>query len=188
MVRQIFAAVWCAAVVAAGGAALAQEAKETGRRSWDGTIAARTLNVRAGPGEGYDVVARLERGAKVVAFDQDGRWIAIRGFDEDGVEGWVHRSFIRLPADFMAPAFGDAENAFLEWASERGDLAEVSVEADAQISMVLDAGIADARAAIIAREVACEWRERLAVETPVIATVWPAEGPTSGWIARVSCP
>lgn len=158
------------------------------RRSWEATIAARTLNVRAGPGEGHPVVARLKRGDKARAFDEDGRWVHIRSFDDSDATGWVHRSFVRLPKEFMAPAFGDRENAFLEWASERGDLSEVSVESDERISLVLGDGIAAARADAIAREVACAWRDRLEISAPVVATVWPVDGPQTGWIAQTSCP
>lgn len=158
------------------------------RRSWDATISARTLNVRSGPGEGHPIVGKLKRGDAARAFDEDGRWVHIREFDDTGAEGWVHRSFVRLPKDFLAPAFGDAENAFLEWASERGDLAEVSVEADDRISMVLGDGVAAERADVIAREVACAWRELLDPKVDVTATVWPESGPGAGWLTQTRCP
>ena len=61
------------------------------RRSWDATISARTLNVRSGPGEGHPIVSKLKRGDGVRAFDEDGRWVHIREFDDTGAEGWVHR-------------------------------------------------------------------------------------------------
>jgi len=158
------------------------------RRSWDATVSVRTLNVRSGPGEGHPIVGKLERGDKALAFDEDGRWINIRNFDDTGATGWVHRSFLRLPKDFMAPAFGKAENAFLEWASERGDLSEVSVEADDRISIVLGDGVAVARAEAIARDVACAWRELLDPKVAVTATVWPDTGPGAGWLTQTRCP
>ena len=158
------------------------------RRSWDATISARTLNVRSGPGEGHPIVSKLKRGDGVRAFDEDGRWVHIREFDDTGAEGWVHRSFVRLPKEFMAPAFGEAENAFLEWASERGDLSEVSVEADDRISIVLGDGVAAERADAIAREVACAWRELLDPKVDVTATVWPESGPDAGWLTQMRCP
>lgn len=157
-------------------------------KSWEGTIAARTLNVRAGPGQGQKVVATLKRGDRVAAFDEDGRWVRVRDFDDSGRSGWVSRSFVNLPEDFMAPAFGDLENEFLEWASARGDLSVVSVEAEDRLSLVLDQETERARAADVAREVACAYRERLVLEAPVTATVWPASGPQDGWIVQVICP
>lgn len=158
------------------------------RRSWDATISARTLNVRAGPGEGHPIVGKLKRGDKAVAFDEDGRWVHIREFNDTGAVGWVHRSFVRLPKDFMAPAFGEAENAFLEWASERGDLSEVSVEADDRISIVLGEGVAVTRADEIARDVACAWRELLSPKVAVTTTVWPETGTAAGWLTQTRCP
>ncbi len=158
------------------------------RRSWDTTISARTLNVRSGPGEGHPIVGKLKRGDGARAFDEDGRWIHIRDFDDTGATGWVHRSFLRLPKDFMAPAFGDAENSFLEWASERGDLSEVSVDADDRISIVLGDGVAVARADAIAREVACAWRDLLDPKVAVTATVWPDTGTGAGWLTQTRCP
>jgi len=158
------------------------------RRSWDATISARTLNVRAGPGEGHPIVGKLKRGDAARAFDEDGRWVHVRDFDDTGAEGWVHRSFVRLPKDFMAPAFGEAENAFLEWASERGDLSEVSVEADDRISIVLGDGVAVDQADAIARDVACAWRDLLSPKIAVTATVWPDTGPGAGWLTQTRCP
>ena len=158
------------------------------RRSWDATISARTLNVRAGPGEGHPIVGKLKRGDDARAFDEDGRWIHIREFDDTGATGWVHRSFVRLPKEFMAPAFGEAENDFLEWASERGDLSEVSVEADDRISIVLGDGVAVDRADAIARDVACAWRDLLDPKVAVTATVWPDTGTGAGWLIQTRCP
>jgi len=157
-------------------------------RSWDATISARTLNVRAGPGQRHEIVSKLKRGDKVRAFDEDGRWVHIRDFDGAGTVGWIHRSFVRLPKDFLAPAFGDRENEFLEWASERGDLSEVSVEADDRISIVLSPDIVVDRAGAIAREVACAWRDLFDPKRDVTATVWPSKGPNEGWLNQTRCP
>lgn len=156
--------------------------------SWEGTISARTLNVRAGPGQSRDIVARLKRGDRVVAFDQQDNWVHIREFDDSGNTGWVSRSFVRLPQSFMAPAFGDIGNAFLEWASARGDLSVVSVESDNRLSLVLNRDLESTAAARVAREVACVYRDRLSLEGPVVATVWSSTGPQDGWIVQVTCP
>lgn len=167
-----------------GSAGIAEEPK----RSWEATISARTLNVRAGPGEGHPIVGKLKRGDKARAFDEDGRWIHIRAFDGTDTTGWVHRSFVRLPKEFMAPAFGEAENDFLEWASERGDLSEVSVEADDRISIVLGSDVDAERADAIARDVACAWRDLLDPKVAVTATVWPDTGTGDGWLTQTRCP
>ena len=174
-------AVWTAL---SGAGLQAQQAK----KSWEGTVTARSLNVRAGPSTGQEIVARLKRGHKLEAFDEQGRWVHVRAFDDTGRTGWVSRAFVRLPEGFMAPAFGDTENAFLEWASERGDLSELSVVDDLRLSMVLDPGTPTTRAPFVAREVACEYRGRLNLEKPVVATVWPAREPEKGWLAQVACP
>ena len=167
-----------------GGAVSAQNSN----KSWEGTITARILNVRVGPAKTRDVVAKIKRGDRIQAFDEEGPWVHISNFDDSGKTGWVSRSFLRLPKDFMAPAFGDAENAFLEWASARGDLSVVSVEADNRLSLVLDSTEQNMAASAIAREVACAYRARLKLEIPVVATVWPEPGPRDGWVAQVSCP
>jgi SH3-like domain-containing protein len=167
-----------------GDAAYAQESP----KSWEGTISARTLNVRAGPGQSQKIVGRLKRGDRVVAFDEEGRWIHIRDFDGSVETGWISRAFINLPKNFMAPAFGDLENAFLEWASARGDLSVVSVEAENQLSLVLDQVSGVAVSERVAREVACSYRAQLSVDGPVTATVWPEAGAQDGWIVHVSCP
>jgi hypothetical protein len=164
-------------------------------RSWQGTIRAKNLNVRGGPGEGYDIVARLKRGDKVIAVDQTGRWIRVAGFKTDGssedapdIEAWVHRSFVRLPKDFLAPAFGDAENAFVDWAIARGDLSELSVESSERLSVVLSKATAAAHADLIAFEIGCAYREQLKIAAPVTVTVWTEKGAAAGWLAQVVCP
>ena len=167
-----------------GGTAVAQQSI----KSWEGIISARALNVRSGPSKNQRIVGKIKRGKRVQAFDAEGSWVHIREFDGSGKTGWVSRFFIRLPKDFMAPAFGDVENAFLEWASARGDLSVVSVESDNQLSLVLDSTGEKARAMVIGREVACAYRSRLSIKDRVVATVWPKAGPGNGWIVQVRCP
>ena len=184
MMRRTFVAFAVLLLFVGSSLAWAQEPPKT----WEGTISARTLNVRAGPGQSRDIVARLKRGERVIAFDERDNWVHIREFDDSGKTGWVSRSFIRLPKSFMAPAFGDIENAFLEWASARGDLSVVSVEADNRLSLVLNRDLEREGAARVAREVACVYRDRLSLDGAVVATVWPASGPQNGWIVQVTCP
>ena len=172
-------------LVLVAGQTVAQEPRRV-RGIWPGVITARSLNVREGPGENYEIVSKLKRGDKVEAVDAIGRWVRLNV----EIEAWVHRKFLKLPEDFMAPAFSDEENAFLDWAAERGDLEEISVDGDGRISVVLHAEQGDdvAVAAAIAREVGCGYREQLAYEPVVTVTVWPEAGPAEGWVAQASCP
>ena len=153
---------------------------------WQGTVTARNLNVRAGPGEGYPIVETLKRGDKVVAVDEVDRWVRLEGIGED--EAWAYRPFVRLPDDFMAPALGDLENDFIDWASERGDLAEFAIDSTRRLSIVLSETGDEEEAAAIAREIGCAWRTRMQLDEKVTVTVWPPNGPLSGWVAQATCP
>ncbi len=179
--------------MAATGLVYAQDV--TAKRSWEGTIRVKTLNVRAGPGEGHDIVAKLERGDKITAVDQSGRWVRVIGLKAENagaespdIEAWVHRSFVNLPKDFLAPTFGDAENAFVDWAIARGDLLELSIESNERLSVVLAEEINKAHADLIAFEIGCAYRDQLKIAEPVVVTVWTGKGPAAGWIAQISCP
>ncbi len=179
--------------MAAAGVVHAQDV--TAKRSWEGTIRVKTLNVRAGPGEGHDIVAKLERGDKITAVDQSGRWVRVIGLKAENagaespdIEAWVHRSFVNLPKDFLAPTFGDAENAFVDWAIARGDLLELSIESNERLSVVLAEEINKAHADLIAFEIGCAYRDQLKIAEPVVVTVWTGKGPAAGWIAQISCP
>lgn len=175
----VVGALWVAAL--SGVHAQQREVQEI----WTGTITARSLNVRSGPGEGYEIIAKLRRGDEVDAVDQVGRWVRLDGEEQ----AWVHRSFVKLPKSFLAPAFSEGENAFLDWAAERGDLAEISVESTGRISMVLAEGRSHDTEAIeaIAREVGCAYRERAEHAGRVTVTVWPADGPANGWLLQATC-
>ncbi len=164
-------------------------------RSWPGTVRVKNLNVRGGPGEGHDIVARLKRGDKVTATEQSGRWVRIIGLkaeassaDSPDVDAWVHRSFVRLPKNFLAPTFGDAENGFVDWAIARGDLSELSIESSERLSLVLAEETDKALAPDIALEVGCAYREQLKIAETVVVTVWTDKGAAAGWITQVSCP
>ena len=176
-----------------GGLAFADQ--HTKVRSWQGTIRVKKLNVRGGPGEGYDIVAKLKRGDKVTAVDKTGRWVRVIGLKDDGggadapdIEAWVHQSFVRLPKDFMAPTFGDAGNDFIDWAIARGDLSELSIESSERLSVVLAEATNAARADLIAFEIGCAYREQLKIAAPVTVTVWTSKGAATGWLAQISCP
>jgi hypothetical protein len=153
---------------------------------WEGVVTARSLNVRAGPGEGYPIVGKLKRGERIVAVDEAGRWVKLDGIGD--AEAWAYRAFVRLPDDFMAPALGDAENEFIDWAASRGDLAEFSIDGSRRLSIVLATPGDAAMAQQVAYEIGCEWRARMDLDEKVTATVWPAEGPLAGWVAQATCP
>lgn len=155
-------------------------------QSWTATVTARLLNVRGGPGEGYDIVGTLERGQQIEVHHQDGRWIKLLRDDE----AWVYRAFVRLPKDFMAPLFTQAQNAFLEWAAETGDLQEISVDGEGKLSVILVSALYEEPGRImeIARRIACAYRDRMKMEAATLVTVWSEHGPAAGWVLQASCP
>ncbi len=53
------------------------------------------VNMRAGPGTGFEVVGQLTAGQMAEVLEADGNWLRVRG--EDGAEGW-------MSARFLAPA------------------------------------------------------------------------------------
>lgn len=158
------------------------------KNRWEGKVIARALNVRAGPGEGYPVIGKLKRGDVVIAVDESGRWVRLDGVGDGTTEAWADRSFVRLPTDFMAPALGEEENDFIDWAAARGDLAEISIDGSRRLSIVLKAPAGEPAATIIAREIGCEWRKRMDMKESVTVTVWPESGPLAGWVAQATCP
>ncbi len=166
-------------------AALGQEVRRV-RGLWPAEVKARSLNVRGGPGENFDIVDKVGRGETIIVVDQVGRWVRLHR-DE---EAWVHRRFISLPDDFMVPAFSAEENAFLEWAGAREDLEEVSVDGDGRLSIVLadETPAMLAKAGEVAQAVGCAYREQVGYEEPVTVTVWPVAGPSAGWIEQATCP
>ena len=65
------------------------------------------LNLRYGPGEGYDVIEVLPNGASVIERGWDGNWMYV---DYNGKLGWVHTEYIRAqqggkekPAIYLYP-------------------------------------------------------------------------------------
>ena len=167
-------------------AAAAEEIRATKR--WPGTIEARTLNVRSGPGQNYEIVDTLSRGDEVIVVEQMRNWVRLER--EGEVEGWVYRQFVHLPENFMQPLFSDAENAFLDWASAIGLFHEISVEADGRIAVILKPELyqdpAAAREAGVAA--ACAYREHIADAGAVTVVIWAEQGPATGFFGEVSCP
>ena len=151
-------------------------------RSWQGIVTAKTLNVRAGPGDGFTVVGTLAQGDTIEAVDEKAGWIRLK----DDQPAWVARAFVRLPKNFLAPEFGDQENEFLDWAAARGDLAEIAVDGADRLSLVPNEPRAKGLEAL-AREIGCEWRKRTGHDGAVTVTVWPPEGPGGGFIAQAVC-
>ncbi len=154
-------------------------------RSWEGTVQARSLNVRGGPGEGHEIVGKLRRGDKIIAIDEVGRWVRLKADRPT----WVSRRWLSLPENFMAPAFSDAENKFLDWVAGRGDLEQLSVDDQGRLSIILaDQTQNEAGAAGVAEEIGCAYRTQTGFDGEVTVTVWPAEGPEDGWIVQSTCP
>ncbi len=152
---------------------------------WTGTVRARSLNVRSGPGEGHNIVGKLRRGDKVQAVDESGRWVRLQSDKPE----WVSRRWLTLPDDFMAPAFSEAENKFLDWVADRGDLEQLSVDDAGRLSIVLaDQSRDDTHAAGLAEEIGCAYRDQTKFDGEVTVTVWPAEGPENGWVVQSTCP
>jgi len=54
-----------------------------------GTVKAMALNVRKGPGTGYDRVATLRLGEKVTILENQGKWLRIKS-------GWVSADYIKI--------------------------------------------------------------------------------------------
>ena len=155
-------------------------------KRWTATVEASKLNVRGGPGDGYPVIETLEQGAAVTVVSQSGAWIRL----DRPEEAWVARAFVNLPKDFMAPLFGEADNAFLDWAAATGHFEEVSVEDDGRLSVILVRPLYDDPDKVeqVARDVACTFRERTEVEGIVSVTVWAPGGPAAGLVQQVKCP
>ena len=165
-----------------------EPAGERGADSWAGKVVTRSLNIRAGPGKGYPIVAKLKRGDAVKAVDESGRWVRLDGVGDGSVQTWAYRSFLWLPEDFMAPALGNEENEFIDWAAARGDLVEISIDSTRRLSIVLANASDEAAAVAVAREIGCAWRERMELDERVTVTVWPESGPLEGWVAQATCP
>jgi N-acetylmuramoyl-L-alanine amidase len=51
-----------------------------------------SLNVRAGPGSNFRVVARVHQGLKLGIIDRRGNWIKVRR--PNGVLGWVNINYV----------------------------------------------------------------------------------------------
>lgn len=57
------------------------------------TVSGTAVNVRSGPGTGFDVVAQVLEGARAEVLDEEGGWSRIR--TEDGRTGWMSSRFLR---------------------------------------------------------------------------------------------
>ena len=168
-------------------------------RQWEGRVLAKSLNVRSGPGEGYQIVGKLLKGQKITAVDRNGRWIKINRLDNNQSirkpnkgsllqEVWVHRAYVWLPKDFLLPAFGRAENKFIDWAIARGDLYEISIKGSDRLSILLAERINKERGPKIAYEVGCAYKDQLNLEKKITVTVWCEKGTGKSWIAQITCP
>jgi hypothetical protein len=63
----------------------------------DGAVAASRLNLRAGPGENYSVIGRLQKGDKIKEIRKDNDWIEIE--PPEGAYAFVDASLIKGPGE-----------------------------------------------------------------------------------------
>ncbi len=65
------------------------------------TINTRSVRVRQGPAEAYDLVGGVEEGAKypVLAMTSDGAWLQLEIADTPDSQGWVSTEFVTLEGD-----------------------------------------------------------------------------------------
>jgi septal ring factor EnvC (AmiA/AmiB activator)/uncharacterized protein YraI len=68
----------------------AENADDSG---WKGTVAARVLNIRSGPGEKYPIIGKLLKGGYVSVLETEQNWLKI---SHDDLEGYVYRQFVQL--------------------------------------------------------------------------------------------
>ncbi|HEV8541203.1 MAG TPA: SH3 domain-containing protein [Verrucomicrobiae bacterium] len=59
----------------------------------DGAVAASRLNLRAGPGENYSVIGRMQKGDKIKEIRKDGEWIEVE--PPEGAYAFVDASLIK---------------------------------------------------------------------------------------------
>lgn len=59
-----------------------------------GTVAVDTLNLRRGPGTGYEVRGTMPRGTRLTILGRSGEWLNVR--TPWPVEGWAHGAYIAL--------------------------------------------------------------------------------------------
>ena len=70
-------------------------------------VATTTVNVRTGPGVGYNAIDTLSRGEQVAIVDRDGNWCAVQ---KSGPDGWVSCAYlsngviIRQPSVRVSPS------------------------------------------------------------------------------------
>ena len=70
-------------------------------------VATTTVNVRTGPGVGYNAIDTLSRGEQVAIVDRDGSWCAVQ---KSGPDGWVACAYlsngviIRQPSVRVSPS------------------------------------------------------------------------------------
>lgn len=69
-------------------------------------VTASSLNIRSGPGAGFDKVApALKKGSELILLEPQDRWSLVAVVGITDLEGWVSNDFItRLPATRSAPA------------------------------------------------------------------------------------
>ena len=67
-----------------------------------GETTAASLNLRAGPSTGADILAQLPEHTLLRVLQEDGEWLHV---ETDGNEGFVHRQFVAIPGEEPPPGF-----------------------------------------------------------------------------------
>jgi len=81
------------AMAAASGIALAKQMV---------SVKGSTVNMRAGPSTGSEVLWELERGYPLEVLRRQGNWVEVRDFEDD--RGWVARTLVSNSAHFIVKA------------------------------------------------------------------------------------
>jgi uncharacterized protein YgiM (DUF1202 family) len=53
------------------------------------------LNLRSGPGSGFQIVTRMDNGTSVQVLERAGNWVRVR--HQFGAVGWAYRPYLRAP-------------------------------------------------------------------------------------------
>lgn len=113
----------------------AQQERETtetvpGVEPAQATINARSLGVREGPAEAYDLLTGVEEGAKylVLAMTSDGAWLQLEIEDTPDGQGWVSTEFVTLEGDITNIPTVPAEETVAEEPEAEGTADEELVE------------------------------------------------------------
>lgn len=148
-------------------------------------VKARKLNIRSGPGTQHRILRTAARGEKLPILEIEDGWAKI----DMEPTGWVLVRYIKVPDRFGMDPFIVREDVFLDWAVEVEFLEEISLQDRGVIWVVLTPeGYSRAdRPVVIARRLACGYRERTGFDGPAVVTVWSEHGPGEAYVTEQTC-